>query len=262
MQSIARGDVRMSKPWGFWMTTIMSIFVMFAWGVFQGVIMGIYAAAAAAPDLPDMEFLEGLAENGFALAVITIVSAPVGVVFALIAALACKAYRKAETGFGTYLAEYFALRPVRARSVVFWCLAGIATAAGLDYVKYLLDYPVTSEFAVNAYRTAGSVPLLLLAIVVAAPLWEEVVFRGFWYAGYARSPVSIAGAVIVPSVFWALIHLQYEWYDIVIIFFLGIVLSLARYYTRSLYAPVIMHMVLNGIAMIGVAAEEGAFSNI
>jgi Type II CAAX prenyl endopeptidase Rce1-like len=58
---------------------------------------------------------------------------------------------------------------------------------------------------------------LWIALVVAGPLNEELLFRGFLYRGWARSPRAVVPAVVAISMLWASIHApgyEYDWFII------------------------------------------------
>ena len=101
----------------------------------------------------------------------------------------------------------------------------------------------------ETYETTASLPLLWIAFVVAAPLVEELFFRGFLFEGLRDSWMGPTGAVLVTSLAWAAIHMQYEMFQIVIIGTLGILLGIAKLKTRSLYIPIAMHTFNNLLAM-------------
>ena len=74
--------------------------------------------------------------------------------------------------------------------------------------------------------------------------------RGFLFEGLARSRIGGAGAIVLTSLFWAVQHFQYSWLQIGMIFVLGLVLGLVRLKTKSLWAPIILHVINNAVAMI------------
>ena len=89
-----------------------------------------------------------------------------------------------------------------------------------------------------------------LAIVVAAPVSEETLFRGFFFAGVAHSRIGVPGAIILGSLIWALIHLQYDFYGMATIFFSGLLLGYVRFKTGSIYATMFLHGLMNLLATI------------
>jgi membrane protease YdiL (CAAX protease family) len=104
-----------------------------------------------------------------------------------------------------------------------------------------------------AYQSAGFAPLLWLALVVAAPLAEEVFFRGFLFQGVRHTRLGASGAVLFTSFAWALVHVQYDSYEISTVFVLGLILGVARLRTNSLYTTIAMHALVNLLATLEVA---------
>lgn len=91
--------------------------------------------------------------------------------------------------------------------------------------------------------------LRILAIGVLGPVAEELVFRGILYYRLSQTRMRHVGAIALPALFWALIHVQYEAGYIVLIFLDGIMFGLARYRTRSVFTPMVMHIIGNLFAI-------------
>ena len=91
--------------------------------------------------------------------------------------------------------------------------------------------------------------LLAVAIVIIAPIYEEVIFRGFIWTGLSQSKLGVWGASVLTSVIFALIHFQYGWVELVSIVLLAMLFSYARYISGSLYLPIVLHILNNGLAM-------------
>jgi len=124
----------------------------------------------------------------------------------------------------------------------------IITFAGLNY---LLERP-TPDFMIIAMNSAELLPILIFALVIGAPVTEEVVFRGFLYQGLAESRLGPAGAVIISSLIFTMIHVQYESLELGYILILGLVLGTARWHCQSLYVPILLHSGANLIATLDV----------
>jgi uncharacterized protein len=90
---------------------------------------------------------------------------------------------------------------------------------------------------VHVYETASVAPLLWVALIAAAPLFEEVFFRGFLFEGFQHSKLGPIGTVWLTSLGWTVLHLQYGTYELGTIFVLGILFGVARLKTRSIYHP-------------------------
>jgi uncharacterized protein len=95
--------------------------------------------------------------------------------------------------------------------------------------------------------------LLWVAVVVCAPWGEEVFFRGFLFKGWLHSVLGGWGTVLLTSLIWAVIHLQYDLYGITTIFVGGLLLGYARLKSGSIYPPILMHTLMNVLAMTQTA---------
>jgi CAAX protease family protein len=144
--------------------------------------------------------------------------------------------------------EYFALKPVSVSSLMGWLAILVAFIALTEVLSLILGKPIVPEFVRATYDSARPVWLLWLALVIAAPLFEETFFRGFLFKGFASSVVGPAGAIALTSILWAAIHIQYDAYTVGSIFVLGVLLGLARMRTGSLFVPLTMHAVANIVA--------------
>ena len=125
-----------------------------------------------------------------------------------------------------------------------------------DLSAYLSGRAIVPPFVVEAYRSArdsGTLPLLFLALAVAAPVTEEIVFRGFLYRGYAASRGGPAGAILIPAALWSVMHLQYEAFFIFQIFLLGVVFGWLRWRTGSLWLTIILHAIINAASLLQTA---------
>jgi membrane protease YdiL (CAAX protease family) len=151
--------------------------------------------------------------------------------------------------------DYLALRlPTRFKTLQ-WLLYGILLAGLLDGLSYLFGYAIVPPWMQTIYRSAVFLPLLLVALLVVAPVLEELFFRAFLFEGVCHTRLGDLGAILVASLVWASIHLQYEWFYIGQIFALGLLLGVARSRTGSIVPPMLMHSLFNGIATVQVMLE-------
>ncbi|HEY9419820.1 MAG TPA: CPBP family intramembrane glutamic endopeptidase [Thermoanaerobaculia bacterium] len=108
----------------------------------------------------------------------------------------------------------------------------------------------------QAYNSATLLPLLWIAVVMAVPLWEEIVFRSFAFPGLRSARYGLALAILVPNFLWAAFHLlQYDAFDMTYVFVLGVLFGFARERTGSVVMPVVLHVLTNGLAIIQVAVR-------
>ncbi|MEM9658816.1 MAG: CPBP family intramembrane glutamic endopeptidase, partial [Planctomycetota bacterium] len=140
-----------------------------------------------------------------------------------------------------------------AASLAGWTVVSLLLVGASDCLSMILGRPVVPDVMRDAYRTAGSLPLFWLAIVVAAPLVEELIFRGLLLIGLSNTRFGSVGAAIATSAAWAVIHLQYDAHDMTTIFLFGLILAAARMTTRSIVTCLYLHSVVNLIAIIETA---------
>lgn len=123
-------------------------------------------------------------------------------------------------------------------------------------MTYVLD-EAPLVFVDPLYHSVSSVWLLVVAMVVVAPIYEELVFRGLLWSAIAEQFASSSypahrGAVVasvVTSLVFALIHVQYGIYEISTIVLLALIFCYARFKSGSLLLPILLHIVNNGAAM-------------
>ena len=151
------------------------------------------------------------------------------------------------------------LGPTRGTGVM-WAIglgAGIATSvvalsvnAGLAILLEAED-PVEQQILQDAL--AGGVPLLLaiLIAVVAAPITEEVLFRGVLFRALADKLGLWVGAILSSAVF-ALIHFEIVFSQPIALaglFTVGLLLAFAYHVTGSLLVPIVGHAVFNAVSL-------------
>ena len=90
--------------------------------------------------------------------------------------------------------------------------------------------------------------LLFIAVVILAPLGEEIVFRGFLQQILEKHWKDITQAILFTSLIFSLIHMNPYWF--VQIYFLGIILGFLAWKTKSILAPLILHSLNNSMALL------------
>lgn len=144
--------------------------------------------------------------------------------------------------------SYLGLRRAGGRATLFWALALVAFLAGYEALAVLLERPAVPDFMVQVYRSAGSLPLLYLAVGVLAPVFEELLFRGFLIPGLAAG-WGAGAAVGMSAALWTLIHgFQYDLFDLGMVFLLGLGLGWMRVRTGSTLLPMLLHTANNLVA--------------
>ena len=81
-------------------------------------------------------------------------------------------------------------------------------------------------------------------------LGEETIFRGFLFRGWLRAPRDVWPVIIGTSLFWAFIHVQYDWYAIAQVFVFGVLLGWLRCVTGSTILTMVLHAMINCEGML------------
>ena len=96
---------------------------------------------------------------------------------------------------------------------------------------------------------------LFLAVVIVAPIGEEIVFRGFLQKFLEKYWKDITRAVLVTSLFFAMIHFNPFW--TIQIYLLGVILGFLAWKTNSVIPSIVLHIINNGSAFILTNIGEG-----
>jgi membrane protease YdiL (CAAX protease family) len=231
-------------PWGLGATLGISGLIILA-----NFLCGIVATAGyvAAMQKPDFTVdPTQLVSNGTLVTLSILFSSPV--IFGL-------TFLFANLRRGPTIQEYLGFHEVDWKKIAEWLLIVVLFAAASDLVTLLMGRPIVQEFMSNIYATADSKPLLWTAFVLAAPVSEEIFFRGFLFYGILKSNLGPTGAVVLSSLIWAPLHIQYDLYGILTVLVLGFLFGYARLKTNSVYIPIAMHALMNFIASMEVMLQ-------
>ena len=166
---------------------------------------------------------------------------------------------KSHLGWGTLLA------------VAVWPIAVLVLAPASFWViekacRWLWDLSYTQQAhalmrEIGEAGTSEKIMVVLLAVVVA-PLTEEILFRGLLQGALAGALKSRWTAIIASAAVFALFHLAARENAAVgeaslarvetipALFVLGVVLGYAYEKSGSLYRPMVIHMVFNGLTLL------------
>jgi uncharacterized protein len=146
--------------------------------------------------------------------------------------------------------HYLALERPVPRHVLLGIGASLALVVLFDTARWATSGEIIPAAWLDIFRTAGSVPLLLLAFVVVAPIFEECFFRGFLYRGIAASRVGPAGAIAITSVLFMLAHGPEDLIGAVDPLASAVLLGVIRQRTGSITTGIAMHAVGNLQAIV------------
>jgi membrane protease YdiL (CAAX protease family) len=234
--------------WGFWGTLIWGAVILISGFILQ--IVGLFAVVLSRDgDIATLsgselaQVLISTSDSGLGISVVTFLTTVVGGGL-VVGIIKLKKH--------SVLREYLCINPVSRATMRNW----LGLLGGLLVIEELAAIALGhsgSEFMWVAYATANPVWVLWIAVVIAAPLFEETLFRGFLLKGFAASFMGPIGAVVVTSGVWAALHVQYDAFEMATIFCSGLLLGTARLVTGSLLVPLALHAAANLLATAEVA---------
>lgn len=117
------------------------------------------------------------------------------------------------------------------------------------FAEGALDEAPVAELVSGAGRTPLDAVLTFVAAAVLAPIAEESLFRGVLAPHLARLTEAFP-AVLVTAAIFGVLHIGGHGPLFIGPMFLGAILGWARLRSRGLAAPITLHMMLNGSAML------------
>ncbi|HKD24955.1 MAG TPA: type II CAAX endopeptidase family protein [Xanthobacteraceae bacterium] len=140
-------------------------------------------------------------------------------------------------------------------------VAGLAVwVVFLDALFLALGHDLVAPNMLEIYRSAradGSLIWWWLTIVVATPIGEELLFRGFVFPSFVDNQRDAIPNIVLISIVWSLGHFQYDWLGITSIFVVGVLLGLVRWRTGSTTLTILLHMLNNLESWIETAFALG-----
>ncbi len=245
MHSNDSREPRAKGPWGFWPTLLFGTAILLITFLFT-----ISLTTFNAADLMDggMKRESATGFDGTAITMSIFVSVPI--ILGCIAL--CIYFRKGPT-----IRQYIGFNAVDAGTVLRWTGLFLVFLAVAEFLSQTMGRPVLPDFVIETYKTAVSPALLLVAVVIAAPLVEEILFRGFILTGFRSGPLSDGAAVSLSALLWAANHFQYDLFEMILVFLLGVIMGFAKIKTGSIYTPVAMHTSVNLLTFVVTAAYLG-----
>jgi membrane protease YdiL (CAAX protease family) len=216
------------KVWGIWATLAFAI-LAFVLGQAMGFAV-LSTLKTIDPGRVDTD--------GTAVAIYTLISNPIEIVTLVLAIQL----------LGSNAREYLGINIPHWRDVAIAVAGLAATIAAADAVTFALGKDMVPAFQIELHRTAraqGSLPWLWLAIIVAAPVGEELLFRGFLFRGFVHEPRDAVPGILIISLIWSMLHVQYDWFGTSQVFVIGLLFGFVRWRTGSTTLAILMHVLLN-----------------
>lgn len=145
---------------------------------------------------------------------------------------------------GVPFADYLALRRASWRHLLLGIVAMVVLVTGWEGISNAVGHESSPAFMVDVAKSAradGALWLLVISFCVVAPVSEELLARGFLYRGWSESFLRPIGAIVLSSLVWTAMHLQYDWFFFGQIFSIGLLFGYLRYLSGSIWPTVILH---------------------
>ncbi len=141
--------------------------------------------------------------------------------------------------------------------------AGVLLSLALQGLAHLL--PMPNNLPIDKFfQTPAEAWVLSIFGMTFAPLLEELFFRGFLYPVLARR-LGVVLSVFLTAAAFGLIHapqLGRAWGPVLIVFLVGLVLTICRAITQSVASGVLIHIAYNGTISVLLFIGSGGFRHL
>ncbi len=143
-----------------------------------------------------------------------------------------------------------------ARKPIVYFFAGCGLSLFVAILSSRLKAPDNSPME-ELFKNRQTALLFVAMAVLIAPLVEETLFRGYLYPLFARS-FGVTPGILITGVLFGMMHgaqLGWTWGLVTMLILVGIVFTLVRARTGSVFASFLMHLGYN--SLISIAALIG-----
>jgi uncharacterized protein len=221
---------------------LLDVLLLIVFAVAAYFVVGTLAAAvytAAHHGRPPQELANDLLHN-----IYFAISLQFAVYLLLIAFMAFLAWARHDKPLG----QAVQWNPPGRRLAGYALAGGVALALCSDIAEAIFHRWIPKSLPINEYFHDRSSAFLLAAFgVFIAPFVEEMFFRGFLYPALSRW-TGITPSIIITAAGFALLHgsqLAFSLIPLLLIFFVGTVLTIVRARANSVALSVLVHMAYN-----------------
>jgi uncharacterized protein len=218
-----------NPPWTFREFVVLTVMAIFLVAFFQGIVLGIAHARYPLIPVTELEHNARIVLPPQALAYLGLL----GCMILLLRSRGLHFWKSIRWNWPSSRWLGFLLLGVLLSFVIKTASAFLPTPKDVPFELYFAD-------TTSAY-------LLALFGITLAPLMEELYFRGFLYPVLARR-LGVPVSVIITSLAFALVHgsqLAHAWAPLLLLFFVGIAITVARVRTDSVATGFLMHVGYN-----------------
>jgi len=145
----------------------------------------------------------------------------------------------------------------------FYLFQGMLLCLALQAFAHFLPIPKNLPMD-QFFQTPREAYILSIFGVTFAPVLEEFFFRGFLYPVLARR-LGMGFAIFLTALAFAGIHgaqLMYSWGPVLVIFMVGMVLTITRAVTRSVASSLLIHIAYNGTISVAMFLATDHFRHL
>jgi len=232
---------RVPRVWNFWGTVLWGLFAFAAMFIGQIAVV-VFFALERGGQVNLATMIQAVAASGLAISLSVIAGLP-AVLLALWLAIRWT---------GIAFADYLGLRWTSWRNVALGVVGLVVLVVGWDLLSRAIGKEVAPDFMLDVFKSAradDALWLLVVAFCGAAPVTEELFARGFLYRGWSQSFLGVPGAILLSSIVWTGLHLQYDWFFFGEVFCIGLWFGYIRYRSGSTWLTIVLHA-LNNLAAV------------
>ena len=139
-------------------------------------------------------------------------------------------------------------RPLGWRNTLMIVVLTLVLIPPLYFVNIVsqLVFPNVIGEVMEGVMQEGGIWLSLVIFAFVAPVFEEIAFRGIGFAGFRH--VKIGTAAIINGLIFGFLHMNMN--QFIYAFLGGVVFCYMMYYTKSIWAPILSHFVVNAFGAL------------
>ncbi len=161
---------------------------------------------------------------------------------------------------GLSVKDYLGLNVPKIKDFFIWAGIMILFMFGVEQAgNYIPE--LDTDFMTNIVQTVKNPWMLILSVGIIAPIFEELLFRGFLYKGIEQSKLGPHGAVWIGAIIFAVIHMQYSPAIILMIIPMALVLGYARMYSHTIWIPIALHIINNTLSTVLELQDAGVIGS-
>lgn len=139
-----------------------------------------------------------------------------------------------------------------AKHLALGLLASLLLALVFDAARYAMTGDASPPW-MDTYGAVTSTPLLALALVAVAPVFEECLFRGFLQPGLTDSKLGPIGTIAILAILFTLAHRPSDLMSALEPLAAGVLLGVVRHQTKSTTTCIAMHAFSNLLGIVTFA---------